>query len=292
MKRCALLTMDDMEGFYSYDKLIIPELELLNWNVSEVSWHANVDWSEYELVVVRSTWDYQQHTEKFLNVLNNITLSGATLANSLDLIRWNINKSYLKSLNLQGIPIVPTTWHSNFCFKSILSMFNEMDCSEIIIKPVVSANADDTYLLNAESLRNNLSMLGKCFNNREFMIQPFIKSVVEEGEFSLFYFNGNYSHCILKTPKKNDFRVQEEHGGSLMSIQPNSLLKNLSLKVLSLLPEQPLYSRLDFVREGQSFYLMEIELIEPSLYFNMDKSSATSFAKSVDEWYSQRKICS
>jgi len=106
--------------------------------------------------------------------------------------------------------------------------------------------------------------------------------ILSEGEFSLFYFNGEYSHAILKTPKDNDFRVQEEHGGRLTTIEPETTLvehASQCMKAISQLHQMPLYARVDFVRHQQGFALMEAELIEPSLYFNMDENSPLRFAQ-------------
>ena len=119
---------------------------------------------------------------------------------------------------------------------------------------------------------------------REIIIQPFMNNIVEEGEFSLFYFGGRYSHTILKTPRKNDFRVQEEHGGIITSVIPEPKLRSTADLVHSVINPVPLYARADFVRtERNTFALMELELIEPSLYFRMDPESPGRFAKAFEE---------
>ena len=110
------------------------------------------------------------------------------------------------------------------------------------------------------------------------MVQPFMENICLEGEYSCFYFDGKYSHSILKTPKAQDFRVQEEHGGRLTSIKAEAKLLEQADIALKAINELPLYARVDFVRYRQGFALMEAELIEPSLYFNMDEESAARFA--------------
>jgi hypothetical protein len=111
-----------------------------------------------------------------------------------------------------------------------------------------------------------------------------MENIIHEGEYSLFYFNGAYSHAILKTPESNDFRVQEEHGGQLETVKPESQLKQAGKKTMQHLPEMPLYARIDFVRSDQNqLQLMEIELIEPSLYFNMDPKASERFAKAFEK---------
>lgn len=111
------------------------------------------------------------------------------------------------------------------------------------------------------------------------MVQPFMSAIVTEGEFSLFFFGSEYSHAILKTPKTGDFRVQEEYGGQLQRIEPEPLLLALSRQALAAIPAATLYARIDWVRAGEGFALMELELIEPSLYFNLDSQAAERFAR-------------
>jgi hypothetical protein len=116
------------------------------------------------------------------------------------------------------------------------------------------------------------------------MVQPFVPAIIEQGEYSLFYFADHYSHCILKTPKSGDFRVQEEHGGILQSITPSKELLTAAKKALQTIPEKVLYARIDLVQYQGEYQLMEIELIEPSLYFNLDDKAAPRFAKAFDQW--------
>ena len=121
--------------------------------------------------------------------------------------------------------------------------------------------------------------LEAAFVGREMLAQPFVDAIVDEGEFSLFYFDGSLSHTILKTPQTDDFRVQEEHGGIITAVTPEEKLVQCGAQVMEALGETPLYARPDFVRTPEGgFALMELELIEPALYFRMDEGSPMRFA--------------
>ncbi|MDQ7048297.1 MAG: hypothetical protein Q9M92_01655 [Enterobacterales bacterium] len=287
MKHCALLTMDDLSDFECYDHLINPPLNKLGWQVEDVSWkNKQVNWNNYDAVIVRSPWDYQEHLDEFILLLKNIEGSTALLVNSLELQLWNINKKYLKTLEDKGCKIVPTLWQNSYSEDSLVQAFDYFSCDELIIKPCVSAGASDTFRLsNKQPIEHN--KLTQIFNHRDFMMQPFIKQILDPGEYSIFYFNGQYSHAILKTPKENDFRVQEEYGGQLAIIDPSQALLQHSQEVLQQLPDQSLYARLDFVKVEDDYLLMEAELIEPSLYFNMDDQSASRFAKAFNHYYEE-----
>lgn len=287
MRSCAFLSMDNLENFECYDHLLVAPLRDRGWNVQEVSWrNKQIDWNRFDAVVIRSPWDYQQDPEAFMDTLREIDRSSALLENSLELVEWNLDKSYLRDLQKRGIEIVPTHWKNHFDEKELNSFFSNLNAGEIIIKPAVSANADDTFRIHKNEQRKYSQTLSEIFAKRPFLVQPFMKSVIEEGEFSVFFFGDAYSHTILKTPKINDFRVQEEHGGQLRNIQnPEKNLLKSARHLLSKLNELPLYSRMDYVRtEQNSFALMELELIEPSLYFNMDPQSPQRFAQVFDEW--------
>lgn len=279
MRQLAILTTDDLEDFFVYDHLAYPFLEQKGWQVEEVSWHAkDVEWDKYEVVVIRSAWDYQSDAPGFLECLEKINASSAKLENSFPLVSWNISKDYLKTLEAHDIPIVPTLWANEFDYPQILSSFAHFETSEIVIKPLISANADHTYRLSLKDVNAQEEGLKEVFSGRPYMIQPFLRAVVNEGEYSLFYFGGQFSHCILKIPRQNDFRVQEEHGGQLRAVDASKDMQAMSERVLKALPELPLYARIDLIRAGSGFVVIEIELIEPSLYFNMDSGSAERFA--------------
>lgn len=278
MKQCAILSMDCLDEFEVYDELLDNPLLNKGWQTTLVPWRSNnVNWDDFDVVLIRTPWDYQDDPELFLSVLSDIEASRAQLENSLDIVKWNINKKYLKSLELQQVIIVPTLWHEHWDKDLVRASFSHFNVDQIVIKPCVSANADNTFWLTKHSFDAHINQLSETFKKRDFMVQPFAENIIKEGEFSCFYFSGQYSHCILKTPKANDFRVQEEHGGRLKTITPEAKLLEQAKFALSKLPEIPMYARLDFVRIGNEFAMMEAELIEPSLYFNMDSKSAQRF---------------
>ncbi len=274
MRRCAFLTTDRLEGFVTYDGLLHEPLARRGWAVDEVPWRAAADWDAYEVVVIRSPWDYQHDPDAFLAVLETIERSNARLENPLDLVRWNLRKTYLRDLEARGLPIVPTRWLPRLAPADLAPLFDALG-EEIVVKPVVGANADAAFRLRRETAPGEALA---AFAARACMAQPFVRAVVEEGEFSLFHFGGAYSHAILKTPASGDFRVQEEHGGRIRAVAPDPALRALADAVVDALGPAPLYARTDFVRLDAGFALMEVELIEPSLYFPYDADSPERFA--------------
>jgi len=284
-KKVALLSMDNTKGFFTYDKLLIEPMKTFGWDAEEISWrNESINWDDYNAVIVRSTWDYQKDHEKFLDVLEKINNSSAHLENDLELMKWNMNKKYLFDLEQKGVKIVDTLWKSNFNLDEVENSFENFNSEEIIIKPNISANADNTFRLTKAKFVEIKNQLKLIFTNREFMMQPFMKNIIDEGEYSLFFFNGEFSHCVLKKPKEKDFRVQEEHGGKFKSIIPTEQQKTIGKNIIYKLAVLPLYGRTDLVRTADNdFALMELEAIEPSLYFNMDEQSPIRFTKAFVE---------
>ena len=285
MASIAFLTMDSLDGFVSYDGLVRDILRERSFRVDEISWRAaDAHWDQYDLVVIRSPWDYQQACDEFLGVLARIEASTARLENSLDIVRWNIQKTYLRQLEESGVTIVPTHWVENPSMSQLQQLFEQLGSDDIVIKPVVGANADDAFWLKPDSSVEIFRAAEHTFRNRLMLAQPFVKSVTTSGEISLIFFAGEYSHSVLKTPKPGDFRVQEEHGGQIKSFEPDREIIEFAIRTLRNVPGDTLFARVDVVLlSNNQPALMEVELIEPSLYLTYNRQSPKRFADVIDD---------
>lgn len=281
MRKCVFLSMDDMEGYPVDDRLVFEPLKKLGWDACEISWHnPDVAWDRFDLVVIRSTWDYQYLFDDYLACLKKIEQSKTRLANSYETVCWNVDKTYLNDLARQGVETVPTIWKESVDNAAMLDAFETFNSERIIVKPTVSASAHDTFLVEKDDF-DLMAKIEATAEGRSFMIQPFIASVIEEGEYSLMLLGGEYSHAVIKRPKSGDFRVQEQHGGSNEVVRPEELLVEKAQQAVDSVPEAPLYARADFVRQGSRFLLMELELIEPSLYLDFDLKAPERFAAAI-----------
>jgi hypothetical protein len=283
--KIALLSIADLTGFVADDELVVEPLRELGHVAEFVPWQqTGVAWREYGGVIIRTTWDYQNNLAAFLEVLQEIE-SQTRLANPLEIVQWNADKKvYLQDLAQKGARIVPTIWNKSKIENGQLEQwFDQVGSEELVIKPTVGANAQDA--LRLQRGKQDAALLSTIFDNRSCMIQPFMHGISEEGEFSLFYVNGEYSHAILKTPAPGDFRVQEEHNGTIKSTEPSPGLLAAGQEVLKHIFPQLLYARVDFVRTvNDEFALMELELIEPSMYLRTAAHAPRFFAKAIDRW--------
>lgn len=290
-REIAFLSMRDLTGYFVYDDLCFPALAKRGWQATELAWDLpEIDWSRFAAVVIRSTWDYQRRFDDFLRALKAIEQSGTLLLNSLEIVHWNIDKHYLRELAERGVVIVPTVWLPKVGSRSeLLPCFERFQTTELVAKPTVGANADDTFRLRRES-EANWSEVERIFRSKPVMIQPFVASIVEDGEYSLFFFGDEFSHAVRKSPKEGDFRVQEEHGGQIRAYHPDEEMLQAAQQAMASLPEAVLYGRVDLVRLADGRWgVIEIELIEPSLYFPYAPESTEKFAEALDRQLRQVK---
>lgn len=287
MRQIAFLTMDSLAGFWAYDHLAVEPLRRRDCEVHDVSWRRPaVDWSRFELVVIRSPWDYHHRPADFLQTLSAIQATGARLENCLDIVRWNLSKRYLQDLQQRGVQIVPTAWCPGLTTEGLEQLFARFSPAPLVVKPMIGAGGEHTWRLTGDSADPARQRALQFFSEREVLVQPFVPAVVEAGEYSLFYFRQNfrqhYSHCVLKTPQAGEFRVQEEHGGIIAAVEPEADLREAAERTLQCLEWQPLYARVDLVRLADgSPALMELELIEPSLYLASDPQAPERFAEAI-----------
>ena len=290
-KQCAYLTMQDPGDFVTDYDLSYEPMAALGWQVEAVAWQdPAINWASYDAVYICTPWDYPQHSDRFIEVLERIDNSTALLVNPMSLVHWTLGKTYLRDLEKRGAAIVPSLWYDDIDVTSIARWFDALGAAKLVIKPVIGGNATDTYVLEDPVDNELASHLAQTFNKRPFFVQPFIDAITTEGEYSLFFFSGEYSHAILKTPAAGDFRVQEEHGADILKVDAPESLLDTAVDVLSLVEPQPVYVRADFVRdEDGAFLLMELELIEPSLYLRMDDGAAARFAAAFDRHFREWK---
>ena len=286
MKKCAFLTLDEQGDFVIDDIHAVEPMARLGWQVSIVSWRqAEVPWSDYDAVIIRSTWDYWNDVESFLDVLWHIDRA-TRLANPLDFVHWNLAKTYMRDLEQNGVPIVPTEWVDQIDARKFYSCLGRLDTDETVIKPVVGANGQDAFRISPDEPPGRLEGIFERFQTRPCMVQRFMRCIISEGEYSLFYFNGKFSHAILKVPADSEFRSQEEHGAEILLVDAEELLLQRGREAQATMQPPPLYARIDFVRDDEGdFRVMEMELIEPSLYLRMDPEAPMRFAHAIDDWY-------
>lgn len=233
------------------------------FSVEPVSWTGmDVDWKRFGAVLVHCAWDYQDNHEAFLATLDRIAALGVPVFNSPAMVRWNIRKTYLRDFETKGVPVIPTTWPEEPSAADIQNAFATFGCDDVVLKRQVGggARAQERYP------RSTAPKSGAVLD-RPGMIQPFVKSIATEGEYSFLFVDNVFSHALIKRARKGDYRIQEAYGGTSEAIDATRADRNQAQAVLDVLDETPLYARVDMVRgEDGKLLLMELEVIEPFLF--------------------------
>ncbi|NVJ71494.1 MAG: hypothetical protein HWE08_14135 [Alphaproteobacteria bacterium] len=227
--------------------------------VTDVSWDdKDANWSSFDAVMIGTTWDYWDRLEEFLEALEEIEKQ-TPLFNAPALVRWNIDKRYLRDLEGKGVPLIPTIWADKATPEVVADAFETFGTEKLVAKRQVGAGADGQHMINRGDTVPEMP--------HPMMIQPYMDAIVKEGELSFIFIGGELSHTLLKTAADGDYRIQSAYGGKETPVEPAFEDVAQAAKVLAAAPVAPLYARVDMIRaEDGSLCLMEMELIEPFLY--------------------------
>lgn len=288
MKSIVIVTEDRYEQVDSsnpYQANILQEEMLLKTAfesrgvaVDRKSWsNPEVDWSKYDVAVLRSTWDYFFRFPEFELWLKRISTQ-TQVVNGLDLLLWNAHKAYLLELQDKGIAIAASMLLKKGTQIELESCIDTLQSTELIFKPCISGAAKHTYRVNQFS---ELKKLQELVNVEGFLVQAFVPEILSRGEVSLIFFDGTYSHAVLKRAKEGDFRVQDDFGGSVRLLDPGEDLINFAKQVLEQCPKIPSYARVDICQSAKGPLLMELELIEPELWFRLYPPAVESMINAI-----------
>jgi glutathione synthase/RimK-type ligase-like ATP-grasp enzyme len=278
MPNIALLTCQRLPDLFETDQTLIPLFRQRGIHAEAAIWNdPDINWKKYDALVIRNTWDYYTRSNTFLNWLKQIRDSEIPMLNPADVVLQNIHKFYLRDFEQQGIRIIPTIF-SDYREPARVDTLKQKRWDKVVIKPAISAGSYQTKIYDVNELTQQ--MLDELHSNNDWLIQPFLPEI-EQGELSMIFFNGKFSHAAVKKPKDGDFRVQRQYGGKYQLFNPDSTLLGTAEKIISQVPQQLLYARVDGVMINNEFHLMELELIEPDLYFELDEAIKTRFISGV-----------
>ena len=275
MKRVAFVTFADARSLNRSDALVVPLLAKKGVFVEGVPWDdPHIDWKVYDVVILRSCWNYHRSFAKFQKWLAKLDAQHVRVWNSISRTIWNTNKSYLFELEASGIAIVP----SLLCVHlSMNTIFRARVWDTLIIKPVVGATARGIKKFSSAAVFLWVPYVLFLLRRGPVIIQEYMETVTH-GEYSLVFFDKKFSHAVKKTPKIGDFRSQEAFGGEDVAIAVSNDIIKQAQYVLDRIDEKLLYARVDGLVVDGKFYLMELELAEPYLFLETNSLAPSRFA--------------
>lgn len=240
-----------------------------------------VRWNQFDAVVIRSCWDYHTRLAEFMEWLDRLEHHGVPVWNPPALLRWNADKTYLRDLAARGIPIVPTRWVSRGEAASLRGVLLAESWRDAVVKPAVSAAAFHTWRVTAEEAAAADPRFRALVAERSVLVQAFVPEIERGGEWSFCFFGGVFSHAVLKRPRPGEFRVQEAHGGTAAPAQAEPELVAQAEAVIAALPTASVYARVDACLVAGQLRLMELEVLEPSLFLDLEPRAADRFAGAI-----------
>lgn len=248
----------------------------------EVWDNPGVDWTTYDVAVLKSTWDYHEKYDRFLHWLDRLEKTNIQFLNPINTVRWNGDKRYLTEIMDSGLPAVPSQFFEQGSRPDISSLFTKLNTDKLIVKPCVSAGANNTLSLARSEAEQQRPYIHSLLADANYIVQPFMDEI-HQGEWSLLFFNGKYSHSVLKVPKSGDFRVQHHLGGTTQQLKAPAHLVKQASKYVERFAQGTLYTRVDAVESNGQLVLMELELIEPYLFSYADSNALENYYHALTE---------
>lgn len=282
-RRVALATYGRAPALAPDDQLMVPALEALDVLAEPVVWSSHALWTAFDAVVIRSCWDYHLHSDAFRAWLASLETAGVPLWNPAPIVRWNSDKRYLIELEERGVPTIHTEIIRRGRVSEIEGVVAKNGWTRFVIKPAISASGFETYALNTPLDEFSRATISRVASSGDVLVQPFAEEIPEDGELSFTFLDGEFSHAALKRAAvaTGEFRVQTEHGGTVERTSPPDHLIEQAAHSLAVLPTMPLYARVDGIVRDDQFVLMELELIEPNLFLDLESTAPGRMARGI-----------
>lgn len=281
--KIAILTCEKLPDLNPEDQKIIPALAKHNIEASAIIWSdKTINWTDFDYLIFRNTWDYFEKETEFKIWLDQIEKLGIKTLNPIEVIKHNIHKFYLREMEQQGITILPTVFMDKTDTLNLAEVLPS-HWKKAVIKPAFSAGSYLTEVFEVSEIQAITKKYKSIAAEKELLLQEFMPQIQTLGETSFIFFNKKFSHAVNKKPVDGDFRVQSLFGGKYTLVQPSAELIEKAQKVVNTFQEKLLYARVDGILIDEELYLMEIECIEPDLYFNLSENSLNRFVTAIVE---------
>lgn len=280
-KKIGFFTYQKLPNLYYDDQHLIQPFKDEGIEIIPLIWDEKIDYDAFDLLIFRSAWDYHHKTKRFTSFLEELQAINTPVCNPPKIILENYDKYYLQALIQADFNVIPTLFFENVKSVDLSYILSEKKWARAVIKPVISMSAYHTYTFTNQNAAELQAKLRSYYGDTRVMIQPFAQEIVNEGEWSLVFYDKNYCFSALKMPKKGDFRVQSDFGGHITFTDPPSNIIKEARSILDYYGNDILYARMDGIIYNDHFQLMEAELIDPELYFRAGEKGRQTFLGAI-----------
>ena len=267
MPDVALVTYAELPDLNPDDHPLRAELTARGARAHAVRWDdAAVDWRGFHVVVLRSCWDYHRRTAEFRAWLAARERDAIRLWNPAAVVRWNLDKSYLRDLRAAGVAVPDTLWIEPGTAPDLERVVASRPWERAVVKPRISLSAHDTWITDRAGAARDQERFARLVAERGALVQEFVPEVTATGELSLVYVDGRFSHAVCKRAGPGDFRVQHQYGGRAEPVAASAAARRGAEQALAAVPGAWLYARVDGVERDGRLMVMELEVIEPELF--------------------------
>lgn len=271
--RIALATAEHLPELSPDDQVLFEVLRERGVDVSAAIWDEDQDWSKFQVVVTRSIWDYHLKYPRYRRWLDDLDKAGVAVHNSTDVQRWNADKHYMLDVEARGVAITPTVINP----ENLQQVAIAKGWDKLVVKPAVASTGYETWLIDAVDAGLNETQYDEQRKRMDVLVQEFAPGVAQ-GEMSFVFLGGDYSHAVLKRAAGDEFRIHVEHGGSVESFEPTTSQIDWASSVIDAIHEPWSYARVDAVAANGGLVLMELEMLDPELFFLYNRNAAERFA--------------
>lgn len=276
--RVAIATCQNIPEPDPDEKAVVAALERAGIAPSVLAWDdPAAPFAEHDLVVIRSTWNYFERVEEFVAWAESVA-KATRLLNPPSIIGWNAKKTYLRELEGRGVDVVPTEFVEKGAKRSMADLLRDRGWEKVVVKPTVSAGSFRTERFGAAEIEPAQRFLDDLVRDRDAMVQKWMASVDSYGERSLVWIDGEVTHAIRKSPR---FAGGSECVSAEVPIADDE--RAFATKALAPVASELLYARVDMVRDAETdrLRIMELELVEPSLFFLQAPRALERFVAAV-----------
>ena len=282
MAQILFVTCNRWPNISQSDTLVADALRARGHSVEPAPWQGDfARLQTADLILLRSNWDYHYDMPGFAAWLDQVEAAALPTYNPVSLVRWNLHKGYLFDLQARGINIPSTQLLQVGAAPE--AIFEQQGWTEAIIKPLAGASSHLVERVKRVDLATWSAQIRPQRADRAWLIQEFRPEIQQTGEWSFVFLAGHFSHAVVKQPSAGEFQLKSQYTDQIKRVTPPPALLYQAQQVIAVLPQVPLYARVDGIRSAQGdFLVLELELNEPGLYFTFAPEQAMHFAEVID----------